>query len=83
MGCKLPICSDHLKVMAHTKVGRVPCQGLGGKALLKLSGLAVLYKSNTFTLPGWQEAFPIPDKSADTIVLTFINKYLPTSTHVP
>ena len=25
----------------------------------------------------WPEAFPIPDKSADTIVATFINKYLP------
>ena len=29
MACKLPICSDHLKAMAHTKVGWVPCQGLG------------------------------------------------------
>ena len=28
-------------------------------------------------LPGWPEAFPIPDQSADTIVSTFINKYLP------
>ena len=28
-------------------------------------------------LTGWTEAFPIPDKSADTIVSTFINKYLP------
>ena len=28
-------------------------------------------------LKGWPEAFPIPDKSADTIVSTFINKYLP------
>ena len=27
-------------------------------------------------LTGWPEAFLIPDKSADTIVLTFINKYL-------
>ena len=26
---------------------------------------------------GWPEAFPIPDKSADTIVSSFINKYLP------
>ena len=26
---------------------------------------------------GWPETFPIPDKSADTIVSTFINKYLP------
>ena len=26
---------------------------------------------------GWSEAFPIPDKSADTVVSTFINKYLP------
>ena len=25
----------------------------------------------------WPEAFPIPDKSADTIVSTFINQYLP------
>ena len=24
-------------------------------------------------LTGWLEAFPIPDKSADTIVFTFIN----------
>ena len=28
-------------------------------------------------LTGWPEAFPIPDKTADTIVSTFINKYLP------
>ena len=28
-------------------------------------------------LTGWPEAFPIPDKSADMIVSTFINKYLP------
>ena len=28
-------------------------------------------------LTGWLEAFPIPDKLADTIVSTFINHYLP------
>ena len=28
-------------------------------------------------LTSWPEAFSILDKSADTIVLTFINKYLP------
>ena len=28
-------------------------------------------------LTGWLEAFPIPDKSADTIVATLINQYLP------
>ena len=28
-------------------------------------------------LSGWQEAFPIPDKSTDTIVAKFINEYLP------
>ena len=28
-------------------------------------------------LTGWPEAFPIPDKSADTIVTTLINQYLP------
>ena len=28
-------------------------------------------------LTGWPEAFPIPDKSADTIVSTFINHYHP------
>ena len=28
-------------------------------------------------LARWPEAFPIPDKSADTIVSTFINEYLP------
>ena len=28
-------------------------------------------------LTGWPEAFPIPDKSADTIVATFTNEYLP------
>ena len=27
-------------------------------------------------LTGWPEAFPIPEKSADTIVATFINEYL-------
>ena len=32
-------------------------------------------------LTGWLEAFPILDKSADTIVSTFINQYLPV--HVP
>ena len=31
-------------------------------------------------LTGWQEAFPIPNKTADTIVSTFINKYLPVHT---
>ena len=28
-------------------------------------------------LTRWPEAFPNPDKSADTIVSTFINEYLP------
>ena len=28
-------------------------------------------------LTGWLEAFPIPDKSTDTIVTTLINQYLP------
>ena len=28
-------------------------------------------------LMGWPEAFPIPDKKADTIVSIFINNYLP------
>ena len=28
-------------------------------------------------LTGWPEAFPMPDKSADTIVSTFINQYFP------
>ena len=28
-------------------------------------------------LTGWPEAFPIPDKTMDTIVSTFINEYLP------
>ena len=28
-------------------------------------------------LTRWPKAFPIPDKSADTIVATFINEYLP------
>ena len=27
-------------------------------------------------LTGWPEAFPIPDKSTDTIVMTFMNHYL-------
>ena len=28
-------------------------------------------------LTRWSDAYPIPDKSADTIVSTFINEYLP------
>ena len=28
-------------------------------------------------LTGWPESFPIPDKSADKLVSTFINQYLP------
>ena len=28
-------------------------------------------------LTGWPETFPIPDKTTDTIVSTFINEYLP------
>ena len=28
-------------------------------------------------LTEWPEAYPIPDKTADTIVSTFINEYLP------
>ena len=39
-----------------------------------------LEKNHIFTitdhLTGWPEAFPILDKSADTIVSTFINQYL-------
>ena len=34
-------------------------------------------------LTGWPEASPIPDKSADTIVATFINEYLPMYTCAP
>ena len=30
-----------------------------------------------YHLTGWPDAFPIPDKSVDTIVATFINEYLP------
>ena len=30
-----------------------------------------------YHLTGWPEAFPIPDKTADTIVSTFIIKYIP------
>ena len=30
-----------------------------------------------YHLTGWLEAYPIPDKTADTIVSTFINGYLP------
>ena len=30
-----------------------------------------------YQLTGWPEAFPIPDKSADTVASTFINEYLP------
>ena len=33
--------------------------------------------TNIDHLTGWPEAFPIPGKSADTIVSTLINKYLP------
>ena len=33
-------------------------------------------------LTGWPETFPISDKTVDTIVSTFINKYLPVS-YVP
>ena len=38
--------------------------------------------STTDHLTGWPEDFPIPDKSPDTIVLTFINHYLPGG-HMP
>ena len=30
---------------------------------------------------GWPEAFPIPDKSVDTIMSTFINQFLPVHIH--
>ena len=33
--------------------------------------------NNCIHLTGWLEAFPILDKSAETMVSTFINKYLP------
>ena len=32
-------------------------------------------------LTGWPEAFPMPDKSVDTIVSTFINEHLPVHMH--
>ena len=34
-------------------------------------------------LTGWPEAFPIPDKSAGTIVATFINEYIPVHMWTP
>ena len=36
-----------------------------------------LGNKHILTITGWPEVFPIPDKSADTIVSTFINQYLP------
>ena len=39
------------------------------------------YPYNHYDFTGWPEAFPIPDKSADTIVSTFINYYLPVLMH--
>ena len=36
MGCKLPADLNHLRVMTHTKVGWVPCWGLGCKVPLNM-----------------------------------------------
>ena len=48
-----------------------------------VSDLNISTSGNQHILPnydhlmGWLEAFPIPDKKADTIVHVFINNYLP------
>ena len=53
------------------------------ESLLTLSQNVTLQHQeiNTLTiidhLTGWPEAYPIPDKTGDTIVSTFINEYLP------
>ena len=35
-----------------------------------------IFPTSLINLTGWLEAFSMPDKSADTIVSTFINHYL-------
>ena len=50
-----------------TSSWNVICQTSGNKHILTIID----------HLTGWPEAFPIPDKTMDTIVSTFINEYLP------
>ena len=44
---------------------------------MKLHFRQQAYSHHHYHLTGWPEAFPIPDKSLDSIVSIFINHYLP------
>ena len=58
---------DHLKKIAIDLVTECETSNSGNKNILTIIDHPT----------GWPEAFPIPDKSADTIVSTIINQYLP------
>ena len=59
--------SDHLTKIAIDLVTECKTSTSGNKHILTIIN----------HLTGWPEAFPILDKSADTIVSTFINHYIP------
>ena len=59
-------------VLAIAFIAMLPLYWLIGKRILYNNILTI-----TDHLTGWPEAFPIPDKTVDTIVSTFINEYLP------
>ena len=77
-------CKEKAKVQAYplqmTEIPECPfgtiATGLGTECKVYSSGNKHIL-TIIDNLTGWPEAFPIPDKSADTIVSNFINLYLP------
>ena len=77
-------CREKAKVLAYPlQMMEIPDRPFNKIAIDLVTGCKTSNSGNKHIptiidhLKGWPEAFPIPDKSADTIVSTFINQYLP------
>ena len=77
-------CREKAKVQAYPlQMREIPDRPFDKTAIDLVTECKTSYPGNKHILTiidhlkGWLEAFPIPDKSADTIVSTIINQYLP------
>ena len=77
-------CREKAKVQAYTlQMTEIPDRPFNKIAIDLVTEYETSISGNKHILTiighlmGWPEAFPIPDKLADTIVSTFINQYLP------
>ena len=71
-------CREKAKVQAYPlQMTEIPEQLFDRIAIDLVIECETSSSGNKQNLTGWPEAFPMPDKSADTIVSTFINHYLP------